>query len=326
MKSNVNYTEFRKDFVSNKKPDARQAKIKTEDGKDGILDYFVLPLVYNLGTDDKPRYDKFSLKGPLFVTSGINKKPNKYKSHIMDYTILISFKQDNPEHMKFLEVFDQVYFTCAELVKKAEVELGIAKKRFDPKSPYSTFTYPIYEPEDKNKNKSFFLKFYKRGPYHTLMTGRDKKEIEWDKLINTSLEGYPIITFNWVHIGGEFILSTECKEFIIFDANERKIETSEAEAIDKMNAEDPDKAKDVISKLEQIMAAYQEVQPPLPPSSKEEMKKEHEEAVEVKEENNLLSGINPTDDQPTSSLPTALKEAVNAAPKKRQFKIPHVDN
>jgi len=332
MKSNVNYTDFKKEFISNRAPDPRKANVKTDDGSDGVLDYFVLPLTYNLGTEDKPRYGEFSLKGPLFSTSGVNRHPNKYKPQNMDYTILISFKPENQEHMRFLKVLDEIYYGVAKLVKNSEAALGIVKRKFNPDACESVFKQFVYTPEDKlgipipGKNKSFFLVFYKRGIYKTLLTGRDKKHIEWDTLIDTNLDIYPIITFKWVHIGGEFILKTECKECVVHDFNERKIETSEAEAIDKMNAENPDMLLEMSNKLEKVMSAKQHVQSPLPLTKEVKNNEDNKEPTEVKEESNLLSGINPTD-EPQNNLPSTLGTAIaNASTKKRQFKIPPVDN
>lgn len=321
MKSNVDYTEFNKKFISNKKVETRSYTVPSKDttGTEGKSNYNVLPLTYNLGSEEKPRYGNLSVKGPLFSTGGVHKKPNKYRPQVIDYTILIHFKQDNPEHVKFFEVFDDIYWATAQLIKDSEADLEIVKKKkFNPKACESVFTHPIYEKDGK---KSFFLKFFKRGPYQTLLTGPDKQPKEWDKLIGANLDIYPIITFNWVHFGGEFSLITECKECIIRDANERKIETSEAAAIDEMNAENPDLALDVTNKLEKIMASYQEVQLPLP-LTKEDVKKEHEETI-VTEGGDTSSGIKPTE----SFLPDALGKAVDNANKKRpQFKIPNVDD
>jgi hypothetical protein len=327
MSSKVNYKNFNPDFLSIKEPELR--KTKPNPNKPTAPDYYVLPYLYNYGTKDKPQYGDFHLEGPDFITTGVHEKPSMADPNIMDYTILIHFKPEVPEHMEFLKVFDSIYYKSASLIEGVKYKIG--QPDFDEKSPKSAFKYPIYIPINKNgpipgKNKSFFLKLYERGPYKTLFTlpsKTNKVNIDKNDLKNVTLKIKPLLSFQWIHIGQKMTIQTELKSAVVGDLDERNIETTQTDTIDEMLEGDPELEDKMASKYAKLLMNKKNVLPltkdpvKTPPSHNSQ---------EDPNDQQVLGGIHPTDadaEPPKpSNLPPQLSDAVKSAPKRKQFKVP----
>jgi hypothetical protein len=315
MNPKVNYKNFDAKFLSIKKPEKKTSKPHPTKPS---VDYIILKLIYNYGTEEKPNWLPFDLEGPEFDTGGVRETHPKFAPTRTDYSILISFRPENPDHMEFLDVFDQIYNKCVELIYN--VRFDINKKTFDLKAPKSSFLYPIYTPEDQNgpiegKNKSFFLQLYERGPYKTLLTLPDKKtHMDKKDLMNLAVKLVPCISFMQIHVGTDMRFQTELRSAAIKWWDEKVIGTSQSDTIDQMLAENPAIAELMAEKLAKLMMSKQN----LPPQKEEPPNTSSTDQQEDNKEQNLLDGIEPT----TSLLPASLETTVNQTQKKKQYKIP----
>jgi hypothetical protein len=320
MNPKVNYTQFDAKFLSVKEP---QKKTSKPNPSKPTVEYFILQLIYNYGTEEKPNWRDFDLEGPEFDTYGVREGHPTFAPERTDYSILISFKQDNPEHLKYLEIVDKVYWICVDFIYKHRFTIG--KKTFDNKSPKGSFLYPIYIPEDENgpiegKNKSFFLQLYERGAYKTLLTLLDKKtNVDKKALIGLAVQVVPCTTFKWIHVGQDIRFQTELRSAVIKDFNERVIETSQTDTIDKMLEDNPEMEALLMAKFAKLMANKQNL-PPQKEEKKEDDKQDDkqdnkQENKDDKEEQNLLDGIQPTASQIPDNIGVKSQQ-------KKQFKIP----
>jgi hypothetical protein len=313
MSTNCSYKTFNPELLTNKKPELRQAKPKP--GQQQSPPYFIVPLSYNYGTEDKPRYDELNVEGCEITCGGIKSKPSMSDPNKLEESILIKFNPSNENEMLFLSFFQKLHMASSELIGK--IKILLKRKNYDSTNPEgNSFKSPIYTPIDEmgeiipGKYSSIFLKLYTRGSYHTLFTGLDKKEIDKKLLHDVSLKFIPLITVKHIHVGATISLQMEIKSAIVISAEERKLVTTQDDTINQLLIERPDLQDLLSAHLALLRLNKQESL--LPPPNNTDNTENNDE-----KNDDLSSGINPTDQN--INIPNIPNVSTSD---RRQFKIP----
>lgn len=310
MSTYPTYLTYNSDNLTCLKPEYKQPKIP---GKT-IPPFYIIPLTYNMGSDENPVFTEFELELCEFTSpSGITEKESNLEAGKMDQSILIKFDPSNEAHEKCTQVLQDVYMKCATLVDQHKI--FIKKKTFDATNPAAgTFKPLIYIAEDEfgepvqGKLPCMFLKLFSRGTgvfnEHTVFVDGYNKPIDQKLLHGVELTFVPLLKFKGIRSGSTISFQVELKSCAVIDFKKRNMESTQLSTIHSLAATRPDYASKLADKLAKLNSERQEA--PLPISEKKD-----DTAC-------TNSGIEPTDNEKTLNN---LQNAVNKTPK-RDFKPP----
>ena len=311
------YDEYKPESLTASKPESKQIPNSIP-----AQNYHVINLEYNYGTEESPIFRPFEMELCEFHTStGVISKSSNNPDK-MDESIMIKFDINNKEQFESMDAIRGVYTKCASILAGVK---GIVKMHtFDSKTPESGFRNPIYYPRDDvtgeiipGRSPSTFLKLFNRtnnnNTEQTLFVDPKNKPVDKKLLLSVEMSFIPLIHFKRLYIGsGKCILQMEMKSAIITDIRPRNTQSKQIYTINKLNQNNPELENKVASQLARLTADKQETLLPAPTINSNQQTKESEQST--------LNDIHPTNS--VSQFPSSIQEAVNKAPKRKEFKIP----
>jgi hypothetical protein len=257
----------------------------------GGQSYMSTPLFYNYSLTDKPELDSFDLEGPEMVASyGISAKEHKDDKDgkdgktgkdakeaspasggeageqvKIDYSLMVKFNQNNPEHTALLNVFTQIHGGVAQIVDAFKELLGIPE--FDKDKPSATGLKPMWSlPRDKMTKKivqgrpiTMYFKLRPWGMGRTLFTGPNKVPIPWEMLTNVEMKFIPCFRIKSIYAsgGGKASIQIEMASAIVTGVEALGMSTKQVGTADRLNKARPELADKVSAQLAKIQADRQ---------------------------------------------------------------------
>ena len=314
------YKNFNRNNLTNTKP--TQQIIPTKPGQPVVPPAWMIPLQYNLGTEENPYFSDFEMVLCEFTSPvGITRKEtiNDAGEKRIDESILVKFDPSNPAHNKQLEVFDDLYMRGAELIGGVK---GIVKKHnFDAAKPDSdVYKKLVYFPKDDDTGLlipgrlgSMFLKLFTRGSGamldQTLFVDVKNKPIDRKLLMGVELKFIPKISFKKIRVAAGITFQMEMKEAIVTSIKARNTESSMFSTLAELRNERPELEKNLDIQLAKLQMDRQEKF--LPPPEKE---KESDPEPEETNMNNI---------QPAALSTIPETQVAPQPPKRREYKIPN---
>jgi hypothetical protein len=230
--------------------------------KDPTIKYTNIPLLYNVGSDEKKLLADLLFEYPVVKTErGIQSEIGK-QSGKMEHSVMIRFDLSSDDQNKCLVALDQLYRGSAYIVNTYKGVAGLPF--FNPAAPEASgYENPVYYARDQTTNEivqgrapSMFFKLFEYGKpgfvERTLFTGLDGKPIDWSLLRNVEMKFIPLVQFKAIFLGTKKKMQVELKSAIVTDI---KACSSMSRQIDtlKQASSDPDQINTFqaqISKLE----------------------------------------------------------------------------
>jgi hypothetical protein len=230
--------------------------------------YYVVPLMYNLGSTDAPVLSEFHFEACELETSfGIQGKPGP--NGRLEYSLMVKFDLNNNDNVRFLECINDIHSGCGYILGK--IKGGVKLFNFNPDMAEATgLKNPIYRPRDEmtgdiiqGRAPSMFLKLFSRGKApmveQTLFTGLDGKPIPWKLLEGVEMRFIPLLHIKRMYVGGgKASIQMEVLSAIVTSVKARNTTPKQLATIHRLQAARPELQDTVAAQLARLSAERQE--------------------------------------------------------------------
>jgi hypothetical protein len=224
--------------------------------------YYIVPVLYNLGTSTNKNLNDFMLEGPeMNTTFGIQSK--QAPSGKMEHSIMCKFDMANPEQMAFITTFDDIHKGFAGIL--SQIKGAVKLYNFNPQMAEATgLKNPIYKSRDEltgeviqGRSPSIFLKLFNRGKgamaEQTLFTGIDGKNISWNILQNVDMKFIPLLHIKRMFIGGgKGSMQIELVSAVVTSIHARNTTTRQLSTIHRIQTQRPELVDNVSAQIAKL--------------------------------------------------------------------------
>lgn len=230
--------------------------------------YYQIPLMYNLGTDEKKILNDCLIEGcEVTTTFGIQSKPGQ--SGRLEHSVMVKFDLNNESHQRFLETMSQLHGGCAFIL--GTMKGAVKLYNFNPQMAEATgLKSLIYRPRDEltgeyiqGRSPSMFFKLFSRGTApmveQTLFTGLDGKAIDWKLMANVQMSFIPLIHIKRMYIGGRGAsIQMEVISAVVTSIEPRNSTTRQLGTIHRLQSIRPELVDKVAGQLSRLMTDRQD--------------------------------------------------------------------
>jgi hypothetical protein len=257
-----NFVDFSEFSISNLIINSVQNKQSKATSGSTAVNYYEIPLSYNVGTTEEQMVSSFFIQFPEVSTNqGIVKGQQQGK---VNYSIPVVFSLQNKEHVGLIKVLRDIHTHCS--VKIAPMRGTVGMRNFKAEDSEGTgFAFPLYYPTDKvtgevipGRNPSTYLKckysIYGDREEKTLFTDLRGNTIKWDFLSNVDMKFIPLIHIEKLYIGGGKIrLQMKLVQAVVTDIVKRGSVSLQRSTIERYAQLNPEKVEALEKQLKALL-------------------------------------------------------------------------
>ena len=247
----VNYDELNPDNVISLPPESKTIANKN-------ISYNVIPLRYNYNGVTDNIYIQF----PDVVTYGINE--NTYDDGSTSKSVSMSYPQDNedkPEYGVFKEKWDSFFWKTGQIIFDAKMAGGA--KTLEAFMDGGAYTNPLCEPKDRvtkeiiagkpiRINAALIGTDSKMSRNKTIFYKRNGEEARWVELMGLQVTLRPLVKVRDLFLGTVNKPRIDLYSAVVLDIEPFNMVPRQLSVIDKINKEDPEKAKALEEKFNKM--------------------------------------------------------------------------
>ena len=254
--------------------------VKVVPGSNPPQNYYLIPLGYNMGTKERPNAVEFQMECCEMVSSRGIQDGEPPGGGRKTHSIMCRFDNSNIEHMKFVEVMEDLHKISANI---------FYENRFTHKKPlrnigdaFSILKRPIYRQIDLETGEPFAG----RAPFmsikllhdQALFTGLDGAPIPWTLLRNVDIKFIPLIRISRLYFGAQCVIQIDMISAVVTSVIARNTTTQQISTINRLLNARPDLQNTVAAQIAKLVSDRQEQLSPYYEEKPKGAKQEHQEA------------------------------------------------